>query len=66
MSGKSRRFVHHATDVKNGNAGRKLHCSLWEKSGLLDLTRDLYCLAENKGHGEDVWDKQKLFLAYCL
>ena len=36
----SRRSVRRATDVKNGNAGPKLHWSLWEKSGFPALTRD--------------------------
>ena len=44
-------------DVKNGNAGPKLHCSLWGESGLLDLARELYFLAEKKSQGEDIWAK---------
>ena len=39
----SRRFGRRATDLKNGNAGPKLHWSLWEKCGFSALLfgRDL-------------------------
>ena len=36
--GSSRR----ATDVKTGNAGPKLHLSLWEESGFPALPRETY------------------------
>ena len=51
---------------KTGNAGPKLHCLVWEKSGFSALLCELYFLAENKSHDGDIWAKIKLFLAYCL
>ena len=33
----SRRFGRRATDLKNGNAGPKLHWRLWERSGFSAL-----------------------------
>ena len=51
----SRRSVRRAKDVKNGNAGPKLHWSLWEKSGFPALTRDPFFLANNNGHNGDTW-----------
>ena len=61
-----RRFGRRATDVKNGNAGPKLHWLVWEKSGFLALARKLDFLVENKVHDGNTWAKIKLFLAYCL
>ena len=61
-----RRFGRRATDVKNGNAGPKLHWLVWEKRGIPALLCERYFLAENKGHDGDIWAKSKLFLAYCL
>ena len=54
-SGNSRRSVRRATDVKNGNAGPKLHWSLWEKSVFPALTRDPFLLVNNNGHNGDAW-----------
>ena len=65
----SRKYVrmgHRATDVKNGNAGPKLHWRLWERSGFPALTDEPYFLAENKGHYGEICAKCKLFLDYCL
>ena len=61
-----RRFGRRATDVKNGNAGPKLHWLVWEKSGFLALASKLDFLVENKVHEGNTWAKIKLFLAYCL
>ena len=36
----SRRFGSRATDLKNGNAGPKLHWGLWEKIGFSALPCD--------------------------
>ena len=44
------RFGHRATDVKNGNAGHKLHWWLWEKNSFSVLPLEPYFLAKNKGH----------------
>ena len=52
--------------VKKGNAGPKLHGSLWEKSGFLALACKRYFLVENKRHDGSIWAKRKLFLTYCL
>ena len=54
-SGKSRQFGRRVTDVKTGNAVPKLHWSLWEKSGLLDLAWERYFLADNNGHDGGIW-----------
>ena len=62
----SRRFGRRATDVKNGNAGPKLHWLLWEKSVFPALHCEQYFLAENKCHDREIYAKSKLFLAYCL
>ena len=61
-----RRFGRRATDVKNGNAGPKLHWLVWEKRGFQALLCERYFLTENKGHDGDIWANIKLFLAYCL
>ena len=61
-----RRIGRRATDVKNGNAGPKLHWRLWEKGCFPDLAGERYFSEENEGHGGDIWAKTKLFLAYCL
>ena len=65
-SRKYRRFGRRATDVKNGNAGPKLHWLVWEKRGFQALLCERYFLAENKGYDGDIWAKIKLFVAYCL
>ena len=50
------RFSNRAMDVKIGNAGSKLHWRLWEKSSFPGLTLGPYFLANNNGHGGDIWD----------
>ena len=49
-SRKYRRFGRRAADVKNGNAGPKLHWLVWERSGFPALPCEWYFLAENNGH----------------
>ena len=65
-SRKYRRIGRRATDVENGNAGPKLHCRLWEKSGFPALPRERDFLADNKGHDGGGWAERQLLLAYCL
>ena len=52
--------------MKNGNAGPKLHCHLWQKSSFPALARKWHFLVENKEHDGGVCTKRKLFLAHCL
>ena len=61
-----RRFGRRATDVKNRNAGPKLHWCLWQKGSFPALARKQYFLVENNGPDGVIWDERKLFLAYCL
>ena len=48
-----RKIGRRATNVKNGNAGPKLHWRLWEKGRFPALADELYFLADNKGHDGD-------------
>ena len=54
-----RRFGRRATDMKNGNAGPKLHWLVWEKSSFPALPCEQYFLAENKGLVGDIGPKGK-------
>ena len=49
-SRKYSRIGRHATDVKNGNAGPKLHWLVWQESGFPALPCERYFLGDNKGH----------------
>ena len=49
-----RRIGLRATDVKNGNAGPKLHWLVWEKSSFPALPRERYFLAENNSHDGNI------------
>ena len=51
------RIGRHATDVKNGNAGPKLHWRLWEKSGFPALAGERYFLAYFKAYDGGSWTK---------
>ena len=44
----------------------KIHWRLWEKGSFPALAGERYFLADNNGHDGNIWDKTKLFLAYCL
>ena len=55
-----------ATDVKNGNAGPKLHWPVWEESGFSPLPSDRDISAKNYYPHGRVEVKTKQFLAYCL
>ena len=44
------RIGRRATEVRNANAGPKLHWRLLEKSGFPALPGEPYFLADNKGH----------------
>ena len=61
-----RRCGRRAADVKNGNAGPKLHWRLWQKCGFPAFGRKWSFIEDNKVHGGSIWAKKKLFLAYCL
>ena len=50
-----RRIGRRATDMKNGNAGPKLHWLVWEESGFSALARKWYFLLQNKCHGGGTW-----------
>ena len=65
-SRKSRRIGRCATDVKNDNAGPKLHWRLWGKSGLSALSPDRDFSAKNYYPHGRLEVETKLFLAYCL
>ena len=62
----SRRFDHRATDLKNGNAGPKLHWRLWEKSGFSVVLSDWVISPKNDDPHGLLGTETKLFLAYCL
>ena len=53
-SRKYRRIGRRTADVKNGNAGPKIHWRLWVKGSFPALAGERYFLADNKGHDGNI------------